>query len=231
MRRLSIVVMLVILASVIAPATSSAQQYVNFYAGGFVPRGEDGRSRNDVLWNDLDFLDFRIRDFNGGTAGAEYLVGIGDWLDAGLGVGIYKRTVAAVDRDFRNTNGSDIEADLKLRVIPFTATVRFLPLGRQTPIQPYFGVGVGVLNFRYTETGEFADASDQSVFRGTFVGKGTATGPVILGGVRFPLGQFGVGGEVRYQKAEGDLPFDQEFSGTKIDLGGWTYAATFNIRF
>jgi hypothetical protein len=41
----------------------------------------------------------------------------------------------------------------------------------------------------------------------------------------------GVGGEIRYQRAHGDLPSDQGFSGRRIDLGGWTYAATFNVRF
>ena len=56
-------------------------------------------------------------------------------------------------------------------------------------------------------------------------------GPVFLGGVQFPVGSLKVGGEVRYQKAEGDLPPDQGFSSNKIDLGGWTYAATVSIGF
>jgi outer membrane protein W len=231
MRRLSIVLGLVALVSAVAPATSSAQQSLNFHIGGFVPRGEDGRNREDVLRSNLDFLAFNIKDFNGVTAGAEYLVGVGEWLDAGLGVGIYKRTVPAVYNAFVNANGSEIEQDLKLRVVPFTATIRFLPLGRTSGVQPYIGAGVGVLNYRYSETGEFVDFSDGAIFRDSFVGSGTATGPVILGGVRFPVGSWGVGGEVRYQNAHGDLPAEQGFSGSRIDLGGWTYAATFNVRF
>jgi hypothetical protein len=231
MRRLSMVLGLVALISAVAPATSSAQQSVNFYLGGFVPHGEDGRDRDDVLRNNLDFLAFNISDFNGATVGGEYLVGVGDWLDAGLGVGIYKRTVPTVYNDYVNDNGSEIEQDLKLRVVPFTATVRFLPLGHNSGFEPYVGVGVGILNYRYSETGQFVDFGDGSIFRDSFVGKGTATGPLVLGGVRFPVGMIGVGGEIRYQSAKGDLASDQGFSGSKIDLGGFTYAATFNIRF
>lgn len=231
MRRLSIVLGLVLLASVVAPATSSAQQSLNFYVGGFVPRGEDGRDRDDVLRNNLDFLSFDIKDFNGATAGAEYLVGLGDWLDAGVGVGIYKRTVPSVYSDVVNNNGSEIEQDLKLRVVPFSATVRFLPLGHTNGVEPYIGAGVAILNYRYSETGQFVDFSDNSIFRDSFSGSGTATGPLVLAGVRFPVGMVAIGGEVRYQSAHGDLPSDQGFSGSRIDLGGWTYAATFNVRF
>jgi hypothetical protein len=60
---------------------------------------------------------------------------------------------------------------------------------------------------------------------------------VILGGVRVPVGSWGVGGELRWQSAKGDLPADQDFAGTvnsigpKIDLGGLTYTFTINVRF
>jgi hypothetical protein len=36
---------------------------------------------------------------------------------------------------------------------------------------------------------------------------------------------------VRWQKAEGDLPADALFLGSKIDLGGWTTNFTFGFRF
>ncbi len=223
-------------AGLMLPATANAQQSLNLYVGGFVPLGEDARARtdggwsDDVLVNNLDYLAFNLRDFNGGTAGAEYLVGVGQWLDAGLGVGIYQRTVPSVYADLVNVNGSEIEQDLKLRIVPFTATVRWLPLGRSTAVQPYIGAGVGVFAWRYSETGDFVDPVDDSIDPASYVGSGTATGPVILGGLRFPVGAWHLGGEVRYQRATGDLPADQFFS-SKIDLGGWTYVATFNVHF
>ena len=48
--------------------------------------------------------------------------------------------------DFVNANGTEIEQDLKLRIVPFTATVRFLPLGHHDGVEPYIGAGVGVFN-------------------------------------------------------------------------------------
>ena len=135
-----------------------------------------------------------------------------------------------VYNDFVNSNGTEIAQELQLRIVPFTATVRWLPLGHHNGVEPYIGAGVGVFNYNYSETGQFL-ATDNSIFAGSFSGSGTATGPVILGGVRVPVGSWGVGGELRYQSAEGNLPADQDFSGSKIDLGGFTYTFTINVRF
>jgi hypothetical protein len=227
MRRLAMLVVVVV--AVMTPAMASAQQSVNFTIGGFVPRSVDSRDSNDVLVNNLDFLAFNIKDFDGVTVGGEWLTALGDKFEAGLGVSYYQQSTPAVYLNFVNDNGSEIEQDLKLRVIPFTATVRFLPLGHHG-VEPYIGAGVGVFNWRYSESGQFL-ATDNSIFRDTFVGSGTAVGPVILGGVRVPVGAWGVGGEIRYQSATGKLPLDQDFSGSKIDLGGFTYNFTIHVRF
>jgi outer membrane protein W len=231
MRRLitAAFVTLVILGFVGTPV-ASAQQQLSFAVGGFSPRAEDARPSTDVLVKNLDFLAFRIGDFSGPLVGAEYLAGLGDNFDVGVGIGFYQRTVPTVYNDFTNSNGSEIEQDLKLRVVPFTATVRWLPMGHHNGVEPYIGAGVGVFNYRYSESGQFL-ATDRSIFRGTFIGSGTATGPVILGGIRVPVGTWGVGGELRYQSAEGKLPADQDFAGSKIDLGGFTYTFTINVRF
>jgi hypothetical protein len=215
---------------VVGTPVALAQQQVSFSVGGFSPRSEDSRTTGDVLVNNLDFLSFRVGDFSGPIFGAEYLTGLGEYFDGGLGIGFYQRTVPTVYNDFVNANGTEIEQDLKLRVVPFTATVRWLPMGHHNGVEPYIGAGVGVFNYRYSESGQFL-ATDNSIFRGTFVGSGTATGPVILGGIRVPVGSWGVGGELRYQSAKGDLPADQDFSGNKLDLGGFTYTFTINVRF
>jgi hypothetical protein len=219
-----------IVAVVMTPSIASAQQSLNFSIGGFVPRGEDGRANTDVLVNNRDFLAFNIKDFNGAVFGAEWLAGLGDKFEAGLGAGYYARTVPAVYLDFVNANGTEIEQDIKLRVVPFTATVRFLPMGHHNGIEPYIGGGVGVLAWRYSETGQFL-ATDSSIFRDSFVTKGSASGPLILGGIRIPVGSMGIGFEVRHQSAEGKIPSDQDFAGTTIDLGGFTYNFTVHVRF
>jgi outer membrane protein W len=223
-------VMTVAILGLVGTEKASAQQQISLSVGGFSPRSETARVSDDVLVADLDFLAFRIGDFSGPLFGAEYLTALGDNFDVGFGVGFYQRTVPTVYNDFVNANGTEIEQDLRLRVVPFTASVRWLPMGHHNGVEPYIGAGVGVFNYRYSETGQFL-ATDGSIFRGNFVGSGTATGPVILGGIRVPVGSWGVGGELRYQAASGKLPSDQDFAGSKIDLGGLSYTFTINIRF
>lgn len=235
MRRLLSITALAVLVSTVLAAPASAQSSLNIYFGGFSPNGEDSRVKgngvsNDVLVNNLDAFAFDIKDFRGGIVGADYLAGFGEFFEAGLGVGFYKRTVPSIYLTDVDQFGDPIEQDFKLRIIPLTATFRVLPFGRSQPVQPYIGAGVGVFVWRYTETGDFIDFDDQ-IFRGSFEGKGADAGPIVLGGVRFPIGNLDLGGEVRYQKAVGELPADQFFSADKIDLGGWTYVGTLNIRF
>ena len=222
--------MTVAILGLVGTQTASAQQQISFSVGGFSPGSETARVTGDVLVNDQNFLAFRVSDFSGPLFGAEYLTALGDHFDAGFGVGFYQRTVPTVYTNFVNANGSEIQQDLRLRVVPFTASVRWLPIGHHNGIEPYIGAGVGVFNYRYSETGQFL-ATDKSIFQGNFVGSGTATGPVILGGIRVPVGSWGVGGELRYQAASGNLPADQDFAGSKIDLGGLTYTFTINVRF
>ena len=226
MRRL----ILAVVFGLAAASPAAAQQSFSIHLGGFSPRSEDARIPDDVLVSNLNFLAFNIKDFRSASIGGEYLVGLGDKFEAGLGVGFQTRTVPTVYLDFVNANGTEIEQDLKLRVVPFSATVRFLPLGHRDAVMPYIGAGAGVFAYRYSESGQFL-ATDSSIFRGTFVGSGTATGPVILGGLRAPVGSWDLGFELRYQNATGELPFDQDFAGGKIDLGGFTYAFTANVKF
>lgn len=221
----------------IATPPASAQQSVTFYVGGFTPRADDARVADDVLFKNGNFLNagasdrpLSAKDFNFATFGGEWLVGLGNFFDAGIGVGFYQNTVTAAYARFMNANGSLVQQDLKLRIVPVTATVRFLPLGHHAPIQPYVGGGVGIFSWRYSESGEFV-ANDNSIFRDTFAASGTNAGPVLLGGATVPIGHVGVGGEIRYQKATGDLPVAKDFAGTKIDLGGFNYLFVVNVRF
>ena len=236
-RRALSVTLASIAAILIAPGLCAAQQSFSLHLGGFAPSGEDARAArgggtsDDVLVSNLEDLFFEIDDFRGGAVGVEWLTAVGDYLEVGLGVGRYSKKVPSVYRDLVDIDGSEIEQDLRLRIVPLTATVRLLPLGRDAPMQPYIGGGVAVLAWRYSEVGEFVDFSDFSIFRGTFVGSGTKAAPLVVGGVRFPIGSLDVGGEIRYQQAEAELPTGEGFAGSIIDLGGVSYLMTLNIRF
>jgi len=220
-------------ATLLCPAAASAQQTINFSIGRFNVRAEDARDSNDVLVADLSDaqpLLFQVGDFDAATVSGEWLFPLMANLEGGLGIGYYQRTVPSVYANLVNADGSEIEQDLKLRIVPFTATIRFLPLGYHNGFEPYIGAGVAAYRWRYSESGQFVDPSDNSIFRNSYVGSGGAVGPVILGGARVPFGAAVVGGEIRWQGGKGDLPSDQ-FLGTKIDLGGVNYLFTIGLRF
>ena len=226
------------LAASAAPAQAQDQGFsVSF--GYFAPRGEDGRTDGDVLnanrCIDTSFLCepllFDVDDFGGFSIGGEYLIGIGKYIEAGVGVGYYQGSTTSIYEFVTRPDGSEIEQDLKLRVVPITGTLKFVPTGRDASFQPYLGAGVAALMWKYSETGEFVDPVDGSIFRDNFTADGTEVAPLIFGGIRAPIGASTmIGGEVRYQWAEGELP-EEEFLGDRIDLGGLTFQAVVTWRF
>jgi hypothetical protein len=113
-----------------------------------------------------------------------------------------------------------------------TATVRVFPLSRDVGFQPNVGGGVAFNRWRYSETGEFVDFNDGSIFRDSFVDEGTEAGPVFLGGIRFPIGASALlGGEYRYTRATADLDPSLGFAGETLDVGGNTLLLTLQFKF
>jgi len=231
MRRLFWSVGLAALAVALVPTPAHAQQTLNMYLGGFDPHSYDARDPNDVLVKDIQFLNFDINGMADFTFGGEYLVNLGDYIEVGGGIGYYQNTKLAADCCFFFENGAPVYADLKLRIVPFTATARVLPFGVEAPVQPYIGAGLGVFGWRYSESGNFVASDEKTIIQGSYVGTGWDVGPVIFGGVRVPIGRMAVGFEYRYQNAVGTLPAGQGFAGTKIDLGGSNYLATIAVKF
>ncbi len=217
---------------VLSATTVQAQQSVVLSAGYFAARGEATRVVDDVLVENLSLFAFNIKDFNGGTVGGEWQIGMGDYFDAGFGVGFYQRTVPSVYLDFVDIDGTEIFQEFRLRIVPVTATLKVLPFGRQAAIQPYFGVGVGIFNWQYSEVGEFIDFNNFDIFREQFVADGTDVGGLLLGGVRVPFAdRYAAGVELRYQSATGRVGIDQGFLNESIDLGGLTTQFTFQVGF
>jgi hypothetical protein len=229
-----------VLAAVPAAHAQDHSVIVNF--GYFSLKGPDSRVDGDILnaerCLDVTFacepLLFQIEDFNNGTVSADWVVGLGDYLEATAGIGIYQETTPSVYEFLTNDNGSEIEQELKLRIMPITLTARFIPTTRLAKVQPYIGVGVAFLNWRYSEIGDFVDTADNSIFRASYEADGWETVPVVLGGVKFPLGtdKFLLGGEVRWQTGDAELPTGPEgFISDRIDLGGFTWSGLLQVRF
>jgi hypothetical protein len=219
-----------------SPAGAQVVQSVHVGAGAFLPRGLDSRAEGDVLVENLittDPLTYRIGDFRNAEVFGEWLVSFGDRVEAGAGLGYFAVTVASEYRDLEHENGFPIRQDLRLRVTPISAVIRFLPFGRPSDVQPYVGAGVGALNWRYSEVGEFVDP-DLNVFAARFTATGTDPGALLLGGVRLPLRGdiYGLTAEYRYQFGQGDTGgFDKGFLGDTIDLSGGDFRVGFLVRF
>ncbi len=210
---------------------AAAQQSLNIQLGSFMPRGEDTRIKNDVLLTDLTYLWFDLRDLKGVTVSADWSVLVGNYFEVGAGAGVYERTTPAVWADSTWDDGSDIQSNLKLRIVPLTAMVKVLPLGAWRTVQPYVGGGINVYFWRYSEIGDFVDLTDNSIYSERYIGTGTAVGPVAIAGVRARVSRHAtLGIEGRYQWGEGKLSRDQ-FLSDRIDLGGSSVLATFGYRF
>ena len=221
-----------------------AQQTVHATVGVFQPVGEDGRVDGDVFVEncarspagDCTFLDVNLDDLGTITIGAEYLFGLGSFVEAGIGVAFSQDTLDSRYADFVSDDPltpaieeDEIEQELKLRMVPLAFTVRVLPLGANSVVQPYFGGGIALIRWKYSEVGDFVDG-DLNVAPQEYEDSGWKPAPLILGGIRFAVGALSIGGEFRWEKAEADLPPDQ-FLAPKVDLGGWTYQMLLGIRF
>lgn len=236
--------LLLVLASMSAPAQAQVVQSLHLSGGLFVPRGYDARAAQDVLVENFQSLDFRKcvapdrtscirREFTTGDLQGEWLVGFGDHVEFGVGVGFYSSGAPTVYLDYTHPDNSEIEQDLSLRVVPITGLVRFLA-GRPGTFQPYFGVGIAALNYRYTESGEFVDFKDYSTFKDRYVASGTAVGPLVMAGFRAPINGdiWGFTTEWRYQGGVGTTGgLANGFLADKIDLGGNRIDFGFLVRF
>jgi outer membrane protein W len=225
---------MVLALAVAVPASAQVVHSVSFGGGLFSPRGLDARDADDVLVENLNTLSFDIKDFRGGQVNGEWHVTFSERFEVSLGAGYYSRTTPSVYADFVNNDGSELEQDLRLRMVPITAVVRFLPVGRAGQFQPYLGAGISAVRWRYSETGEFVDFFDNyAVFRDRYVADGTAVVPVVLGGLRLPLGGdvYALNTELRYQFGTGDLGTDNGFLTEKIDLSGLHFTVGFLVRF
>ena len=237
------------LLGVAVPA--AAQQVVHSLtlgAGIFFPRGFDSRVDGDVLVANLtqpavpglggstSSLDFEVSDFRAFPIFGEWNIGFGDRIEVSVGVGYQNKNVDSRYRDLVNTanNDADIVQELRLRMIPITGTVKFLPMGQAGQFQPYFGGGISAVNFHYQEAGDFVDPSTLEIFNDKFTASGTAFGALILGGLRMPLGGdvYALQVEGRYLFGSGDTGgADAGFLGDKIDLSGGSINFGFLIRF
>jgi hypothetical protein len=250
-------VLVLVLTGLAVPASAQVVHSVSFGAGIFWPKAYDTRVDNDVWVANLtqpvipgtvpastSSLQFNIKDFRAYPIFGEWHMGFGSHIEIGIGAAFQDRKVASTYADLVNgetSPPSEIRQDLRLRQLPITGVVRFLA-GHVGGFQPYAGGGVVASIYRYSEVGEFVDTTTFDVYPASYVAKGLAFGPLILGGLRMPIGGdvYAINIEGRYQwlvgKTDGTttgangeiLP---DFLGNRIDLGGGSLNFSFLIRF
>jgi hypothetical protein len=233
LKRLMPAMMLVVGLTATAPASASAQvvQGLQMGFGWFFPTGESGRAPGDVLLEDQNSLVFRVSDLTSFTVNGEWTIGFGKHIETGFGVGYQANTAHSYWRGY-DVNGFPVTQDLRLRIVPITAIVRFLPFGKPGHVQPFVGVGAAALRWRYSETGQFLD-EDANTFQANFVGTGTAPAFIFDYGVRIPLGGdvFAFSFEGQYQSAIGKPLPQPDFLTDRIDLSGNSIKFQFMVRF
>jgi len=219
------------------PSSSSGDQKitVNFSVGFFALRGLGSRPVDDILYQDLQPpqpLLFSISDFNSVPFGGEFIYGLTRHIEFGAGLTYSQRTANSVYANLTHADGSEIQQALKLKQVSEAFTGRYLIFPRGSSIEPYVGGGVIAIRYNYSESGEFVDATDLSIFPASYETTGTVAGPLVLGGARARVGgRFVLGGEFRWQHAIANVPVSDNFLGTKLDLSGWTGNFTFGFRF
>ena len=244
--RLSRTILFLTVLFIAAPAAAQTVQSLRVGLGGVFPRGFDSRNADDVLLRNAlgevlpgdptltDALAFEMRDFRAAQLFGEWTVTLGDRIEFGAGLGFYRKTVPTLYYDLEDEAGRDINQKIGLRVVPVTGLVRFLPFGRAGDVQPYVGAGISVLNFRYSEVGEFVDGETLEIFDDRYSVSKSTVGGLLLGGIRLPLNGdiYTLDIEGRYQFGVGNTGgLDNGFLADKIDLGGGQLNFSFGIRF
>src|SRR5215467_598464 len=205
----------------VGSATSSKEGRAtfSFTVGFFGLRGYSGRPVDDILYQDLQPpqpLLFNVSDLNGVPLGGEFVYGFTPHIEAGVGITHYSRTAHSVYANLTHADNSEIMQDLKLKQTTESFTGRYLLLPRGSTIEPYVGAGLVAIKYNYSETGEFVDASDLTIFPAQYQTDGTVAGPLIIAGARGHVGgRFIAGGEFRWQRAIADVPASDAFLGTK----------------
>ena len=205
--------------------------------GYFMPRG------GGELWegNEETFTT-QVTDFNDFVWGVSFTSGLANNVELGVNADFYSATTTSGYRDYLDDYGFPILHDTRLRQLPLSVDIRFLPTGRYRanarrgaaprPVL-YLGLGAGVNFWNYEETGEFIDfaSPDLEIFSGHFSDEGVAWEVHAVGGLELPLNRgFNLLLEGRYSWSEAELGGDLAGLGD-LQLGGASISAGGSFRF
>ena len=155
-----------------------------FRLGAFSPDG------NSELWDfNVDTFNFDVSTFNYVMGGVELDLELTTFLDVAIALDGYSRRVSAHYLDFIREDGSEIQQSFKLKVLPITGGLRYLPVRKFHRFIPHVAAGVGLYYFDYQEAGDFVNLSSSAIFPSTFQDRGLTPGAYIGTGLEFRISE------------------------------------------
>lgn len=198
-------------------------------------------ARGDLYQFSFDELTIGRGDLASASHGFDLAIRLNPRWDVVAGVAFARSAHRSEFRDFVDQNDLPIQQTTSLSRAPIGATFRYHLTSRGESIgsrawiparfTPWVGAGGGVMQYRFTQRGDFVDYDTFNVFPDQFTTRGWAPfaqGSVGAGWTLIPSLQ--LTGELRYVHARGSNGDD--FVGfERIDLSGLSTAVGLTIRF
>ncbi len=150
------------------------------------------RADGDIFTFFNNHLTLAPSDFRSAAAVLEVGVTLAPHVDIVTGVEGGRRRVGSEYRDFVFANRDPIQQETRLTTANMTVGMRYLPLGRgrrlsqfvfvPRRVSPFVGAGLNVGHYRLSQSGQFVDVEDRSIFRSFLRSSGWGTGSYLQGG-------------------------------------------------
>jgi len=211
-------------------------------AGSFTVRGSWLFARAGSDWYDFVTKQLTLdrRDFDAPGIAADVGITVSDRLQVVIGTGFTQSSSTSEYRQFVDNNRLPINQATRLREADLTGSVRMaLQPGRRISslawiprgVNPFVGAGGGMVWYALSQTGDFVDFTDRSVFTDVFASNGWAPAAHVFAGVDVRVARrLFATVDVRYRWAAADLTRDWiDFD--PIDLSGLHLSAGINVPF
>ncbi|HET9984994.1 MAG TPA: hypothetical protein VFQ38_15450 [Longimicrobiales bacterium] len=200
------------------------------------------RAASDVFDHSRQYLTLERGDFAGVTFGGDVGVRLLSRLDGVLSLGVSHASHPSEDQNFVEDNNLPIRQQTSFTQVPITAGLRLslLPEGRAvgslawipSRVVPFVGAGGGLTYYRFVQSGDFVDYTDQTIFTDELRSSGWGPTAHVFGGFDISLSpRFALTAQARYTWASAGM--DQTtFDGfNDIDLSGLQTTVGLNVRF
>ena len=199
------------------------------------------RAGSDLFEFVTDQLTLESNDFNAPAIGGEIGVVIGPRLEVLGGIEWSRSTAPSEYRRFVDNNNLPITQHTRLENLQLNGSIRFALRPRGQSISrlawvprgwtPYVGAGAGAVRYEFTQSGDFVDFVDHSVFSEFFSSTGWAPSAHVFGGLDVQIFRLlFLQLEARYLWSSGELgPDFIDFD--PIDLAGFRTTAGISVVF